>query len=444
MVWKEDVETIVMLVDKDGTEQQSKDAQYWPKKVNRSQKYGAITVLLMEKTAFRSYKLREMNVIKGNERVHTVRQYEIPCWKYGGVPSEPADLISVIKQINNDQKGGKHLLVHCSNGVGATGVFISLYDLMDVIKTKKEVSVFDVIEGMRKDRVNMVLTKLQYLFIFDALLEAMLSPDSQMSCDQLKKLDMSAMKAKCKKEFQILQETTKHHDLETLAGNSSENNHKNRFPDLLPVDKFRPVLKSPSNLFGSNDYINATFAKDILQRGFIQTQSPLASTVEDFWRLVFDYDCKCILMLNTIDESDESLMVYWPNAHNATASHGLMTVICKKIEESDVFTRTQFEVKHKRSQKSLLVDHFSFHGWPGNKPDVHKLREFIKYTRTKGTGPALVHCINGVGLSAVYVTVISELERIEKRALLMYFELCIDYESKVLMQSKHRMSTSLL
>ncbi|XP_071841590.1 uncharacterized protein [Apostichopus japonicus] len=424
MVWKEDVETIVTLVDKDGTEQHSKDAQYWPNKVNTSQKYGAITVLLMETTAFRSYILREMNVIKGNEKFHTtVTQYEIPCWKYGGVPSEPADLTSAIKQIKNHQKGGKHLLVHCSNGVGATGVFISLYDLMDVIKTKKEVSVFDVIEGMRKDRVNMVLTKLQYLFIFDALLEAMLSPDSQMSCDQLKKLDLSAMKKKCKKEFQILQETTKHQeDLATLAGNSSENNHKNRFPDLLPVDKFRPVLKSPGNLFGSNGYINATFAKNISQRGFIMTQSPLASTVEDVWRLVFDYDCKCIVMLNTVDDSDESLSVYWPNVHNAAASNGLMTVICKKIEESDVFTRRQFEVKHKRSQKALLVDHFSFHGWLGNKPDVHKLREFIKYTRIKGAGPALVHCINGVGLSAVYVTVISELERLDKEGTVDVFQ----------------------
>ncbi|PIK62994.1 hypothetical protein BSL78_00001 [Apostichopus japonicus] len=180
-----------------------------------------------------------MNVLKGNKKVLTsVMQYEIPCWKYGGVPSESDDLISVIKQIKNYQKGGKRLLVHCSlydlmdviktkkevsvfdviegmrkdrvnmvltksNGVGATGVFISLYDLMDVIKTKKEVSVFDVIEGMRKDRVNMVLTKLQYLFIFDALLEAMLSPDSQMSWDQLKNLNLSAIKTKSKNEFHV-------------------------------------------------------------------------------------------------------------------------------------------------------------------------------------------------------------------------------------------------
>ncbi|XP_071844378.1 uncharacterized protein [Apostichopus japonicus] len=165
MVWQEDVEIIVMLVDKDGTEQHSKDTQYWPDRVKTSKEYCDITVLLMESTSFRTHTVRKMNVLKGNKKVLTsVMQYEIPCWKYGGVPSESDDLISVIKQIKNYQKGGKRLLVHCSNGVGATGVFISLYDLMDVIKTKKEVSVFDVIEGMRKDRVNMVLTKVS---IFD-------------------------------------------------------------------------------------------------------------------------------------------------------------------------------------------------------------------------------------------------------------------------------------
>ncbi|PIK36099.1 putative receptor-type tyrosine-protein phosphatase alpha [Apostichopus japonicus] len=178
---------------------------------------------------------------------------------------------------------------------------------MDVVQTKKEISVFDVIEGMRKDRVNMVLTKLQYLFIFDALLEAMLSPDSQMSCDQLKKLDLSSMKKKSKKEFQNLQETNKiQEDFSCLAGISSENSHKNRFHDILPVDKFRPVLKSPSNLFGSSDYINATIVKSVTE--------------------------------------------YWPGGQGGTGTNGLMTVICKKIEKSDVFTRRQFEVNHKRSQ----------------------------------------------------------------------------------------------
>ncbi|PIK41767.1 Receptor-type tyrosine-protein phosphatase mu [Apostichopus japonicus] len=230
MVWKEDVETIVMLVDKDGTEQHSKDAQYWPHEVNRSQKYGAFTVLLMETTAFRSYILREMNVIKGNEKVHT----SVDSMRFRA---------------------------------GSMEVFL----------------------------------------------------------------------------------------LSLLTSSLSSNRSR--------------IIRMEANIYWS------------------------------------------IVVCN-------SLLAYWPQCSLFSWSDD---VICKKIDESDVFTRRQFEVKHKRAEKSLIVDHFSFHGWSGNKPDVHKLREFIKYSRTKGTGPALVHCINGVGLSAVYVTVISELERIEKEGAVDVF-----------------------
>ncbi len=34
---------------------------------------------------------------------------------------------------------------------------------------------------------------------------------------------------------------------------------------------------------------------------FIVTQHPLPNTVKDFWRLVYDYGCTSIVMLNEID-----------------------------------------------------------------------------------------------------------------------------------------------
>ncbi|PIK55804.1 putative receptor-type tyrosine-protein phosphatase delta-like [Apostichopus japonicus] len=80
------------------------------------------------------------------------------------------------------------------------------------------------------------------------------------------------------------------------------------------------------------------------------------------------------------------------------------------------------ELRMARGREIPFGGPFLLHGWLGNEPDVHKLSEFIKYTRTKGPGPVLVHCINGVGLSAVYVTVISELERIEKEGAVDVFQ----------------------
>lgn len=34
---------------------------------------------------------------------------------------------------------------------------------------------------------------------------------------------------------------------------------------------------------------------------FIVTQHPLPNTVKDFWRLVYDYGCTSLVMLNEID-----------------------------------------------------------------------------------------------------------------------------------------------
>lgn len=34
---------------------------------------------------------------------------------------------------------------------------------------------------------------------------------------------------------------------------------------------------------------------------FIVTQHPLPNTVKDFWRLVYDYGCSSLVMLNEID-----------------------------------------------------------------------------------------------------------------------------------------------
>ena len=34
---------------------------------------------------------------------------------------------------------------------------------------------------------------------------------------------------------------------------------------------------------------------------FIQTQSPLQATVEDFWALVYDYNCSVVVTLDNID-----------------------------------------------------------------------------------------------------------------------------------------------
>ncbi|KAJ8031271.1 Deleted in malignant brain tumors 1 protein [Holothuria leucospilota] len=334
MVWQENVKTIVMITD---TNKENKG--------------------------------------KGKPEVHLVTQVKVHNWSDEEIPKDTTSIISVIRKVKSWETEG---CLSPFNGVGATGTFIALYCLMDIIKKKKEINVFQFVEQMRKDRMDMVQTRIQYMFIFESILAALQTTDSYMLYDQLKQLSHSAIQHKSKKEFKVLQErTAKKHHVDVCIGKSPKNQHKNRFTNIVPEGKFRPVLKSEGNANDSNSYINASHLMDFEGKEFIMTQTPLPSTIEDFWRLVYDYACTSVVMLNKIDASDS---------------------------------------------KFVFVDHYAFRGWAGNRPDVSVLRKFIRSTESKAPGPVLVHCIDGVGLSGVYIIAKTEIDRLESEGAVDVFQ----------------------
>ena len=70
----------------------------------------------------------------------------------------------------------------CSAGVGRTGTFVAIDYLLDQAKVEGQVDIYHCVHAMRANRVNMVQTQEQYNFVYDALLEALKSGDTSISC----------------------------------------------------------------------------------------------------------------------------------------------------------------------------------------------------------------------------------------------------------------------
>lgn len=126
-------------------------------------------------------------------------------------------------------------------------------------------------------------------------------------------------------EFELLPDkfadrTTKYSDLK-------ENTHKNRYPDIKSYDQTRVKLSTMNGLCGS-DYINANFVIGYKERKkFICAQGPMDSTINDFWRMIWEQHLEIIVMLTNLEEYNKTKCAkYWPENINDSTQYGDMLI----------------------------------------------------------------------------------------------------------------------
>ncbi|KAG8014320.1 Receptor-type tyrosine-protein phosphatase mu [Nibea albiflora] len=128
---------------------------------------------------------------------------------------------------------------------------------------------------------------------------------------------------------------------------------------------------------------------------FIVTQHPLPNTVKDFWRLVLDYHCTSIVMLNDVDPAQ-------------------VEFVSADLEE-DIISRIFRIYNAARPQDGYrMVQQFQFLGWPMYRDTPMSKRSFLKLIRQVdkwqeeydgGEGRTVVHCLNGGGRSGTFCAI---------------------------------------
>ena len=95
--------------------------------------------------------------------VRHIYQIQYTNWPDHGVPQTVVEVLYLFYIIKQQQEN-KHgpLLVHCCDGVGRTGTFIALSNLLQQNKATKKVDVLNCVYRLREQRFQMVQTIEQY------------------------------------------------------------------------------------------------------------------------------------------------------------------------------------------------------------------------------------------------------------------------------------------
>ncbi|XP_041430119.1 protein tyrosine phosphatase receptor type D S homeolog isoform X33 [Xenopus laevis] len=433
MMWEQRSATVVMMTKMEERSRIKCD-QYWPSRGTET--YGLIQVTLLDTVELATYTVRTFALYKnGSSEKREVRQFQFTAWPDHGVPEHPTPFLAFLRRVKtcNPPDAGP-MVVHCSAGVGRTGCFNVIDAMLERIRHEKTVDIYGHVTLMRAQRNYMVQTEDQYIFIHDALLEAVTCGNTEVPArnlyayiQKLTQIEPGENVTGMELEFKRLA-SSKAHTSRFISANLPCNKFKNRLVNIMPYESTRVCLQPIRGVEGS-DYINASFIDGYRQqKAYIATQGPLAETTEDFWRMLWEHNSTIVVMLTKLREMGrEKCHQYWPAERSARYQYFVVDPMAEY--NMPQYILREFKVTDARDGQSRTVRQFQFTDWP--EQGVPKSGEgFIDFIgqvhKTKEQfgqdGPISVHCSAGVGRTGVFITLSIVLERMRYEGVVDIFQ----------------------
>ncbi|XP_056377630.1 receptor-type tyrosine-protein phosphatase delta isoform X21 [Hyla sarda] len=433
MMWEQRSATVVMMTKLEERSRIKCD-QYWPSRGTET--YGLIQVTLLDTVELATYCVRTFALYKnGSSEKREVRQFQFTAWPDHGVPEHPTPFLAFLRRVKtcNPPDAGP-MVVHCSAGVGRTGCFIVIDAMLERIRHEKTVDIYGHVTLMRAQRNYMVQTEDQYIFIHDALLEAVTCGNTEVPArnlyayiQKLTQIEPGENVTGMELEFKRLA-SSKAHTSRFISANLPCNKFKNRLVNIMPYESTRVCLQPIRGVEGS-DYINASFIDGYRQqKAYIATQGPLAETTEDFWRMLWEHNSTIVVMLTKLREMGrEKCHQYWPAERSARYQYFVVDPMAEY--NMPQYILREFKVTDARDGQSRTVRQFQFTDWPDQGVpksgegfidfigQVHKTKEQFGQD-----GPISVHCSAGVGRTGVFITLSIVLERMRYEGVVDIFQ----------------------
>ncbi|XP_056138465.1 phosphatidylinositol phosphatase PTPRQ [Lampris incognitus] len=179
MIWETGTRTITML-----TQCYEKGRirchQYWPEDNKPVTVFGDIIITKLTEDVYPDWTVRALKVERHGDYM-VVQHFNYTSWPEHGVPESSSTLIQFVKAIRANRQDNTTIVVHCSAGVGRTGVFIALDHLIQHVGDHDFVDVYGLVAELRSERMCMVQNLAQYMFLYQSTLDLLSSKGNSQS-----------------------------------------------------------------------------------------------------------------------------------------------------------------------------------------------------------------------------------------------------------------------
>ncbi|KAK3759016.1 hypothetical protein RRG08_016522, partial [Elysia crispata] len=289
---------------------------------------------LLTTHVFAEYTIRNLRLSKSGEPAQGVTQFNFTAWPDKSVPESPWGLVDFHQRVMAVPGSGP-VLVHCSAGVGRTGTFIGLCNLLQEAEATGKMDFRSVLWKLRQDRMHTIQTAEQYAFLHKIALVGHMTAGTTIRVKDIypRLATLESCKegatpsASYRREFEALLETcdttsvkikrSVEEPAESVYQNMSSvnpNRNKDRLSNILPNERYRAELRAETQ--HDDTYINAVFVPNLTEDSQdLLTQLPLPSTVTDFWRLVTQFNVGLVVAFDLdARNSDKTIGEFLPKS----------------------------------------------------------------------------------------------------------------------------------
>ncbi|XP_023651394.1 tyrosine-protein phosphatase non-receptor type 6 [Paramormyrops kingsleyae] len=248
-------------------------------------------------------------------------------------------------------------------------------------------------------------------------------------------------------EFDALQKHEAKVKKSRNEGMRPENKSKNRYKNILPFDETRVALHSRDPTIVGSDYINSNYVKNKLcdtgnPKVYIATQGCLATTVNDFWQMVWQ-ECSRVIVMTTreVEKGRNKCVPYWPELEGSKEVGPYLVTCLSERDASDYKIRVLEISPLDQSDVPRRIWHYQYLSWPdhGVPQEPGGVLSFLTQVNAKqmefhDAGPMIIHCSAGIGRTGTILVIDMLVDIIDAKGM----DCDIDISKAILMVREQR------